>query len=88
MAFRSKSAKKRVGTSKKRRDRNLQGKNAIKKAVKSVEKAILAKSSEISKLLLEAISVIDKAVQHGIIHKNKAARKKSRLTIKTKEAQG
>jgi small subunit ribosomal protein S20 len=36
------------------------------------------------KLLIEASSVLDKVASKGIIHKNKAARKKSRLSLKVK----
>ncbi|MFC1511423.1 30S ribosomal protein S20 [Candidatus Margulisiibacteriota bacterium] len=82
MVTRSKSAKKRVKTSQKRRARNLAAKTDIKKAIKSVEKAIAKKSSDLSDLLKKFFSIIDKAVQRGIIHKNTAARKKSRLSIK------
>ena len=82
MAFRSKSAMKRVKTSKMRRARNLAAKQNVKKAFKSAERAIAAKSADAKELVKKAVSVIDKAVQRGIIHKNKAARRKSRLLLK------
>jgi len=82
MVFRSKSAKKRVKTSKQRQARNLAAKKEIKKAFKAAERAIASKSGEAGNLVRKAISVIDKAVQRGIIHKNKAARRKSRLILK------
>ena len=82
MVQRSKSAMKRVKTSKMRKARNLAAKNEIRKAFKEAEKAIAAKSAEAKELVAKAISVIDKAVQRGIIHKNKAARQKSRLLLK------
>lgn len=82
MTFRSKSAMKRVMTSKLRRARNLAAKQNVKKAFKSAERAIAAKSADAKELVKKAVSVIDKAVQRGIIHKNKAARRKSRLLLK------
>ena len=86
MAQRSKSAMKRVKTSKMRRARNLAAKYEIKKAFKGAEKAIAAKSAETKELVRKAVSVMDKAVQRGILHKNKAARQKSRLLLKLKKA--
>ena len=82
MALRSKSGIKRVRTSKKRKARNLTAKQAVKKALKIAEKAITTKSAEVNELIKKAVSTIDKTVQRGIIHKNKAARKKSRLLSK------
>jgi small subunit ribosomal protein S20 len=83
MATRSKSAKKRVKTSKKRKNRNILAKKEIKTAFKAAERAIATKSDEAKKLISKAISIIDKTVQKGIIHKNRASRKKSRLLSKT-----
>ena len=41
---------------------------------------------EIDQLLPEAISVIDKSVQKGVLHANAAARYKSRLTVQANQA--
>jgi small subunit ribosomal protein S20 len=82
MANRSKSAKKRVKTSFKRKTRNLLAKKDMKNVLKAAERAIAKKSDEAKKLINKAVSVIDKAVQKGIIHKNKGSRKKSRLLSK------
>lgn len=82
MAKKSKSAMKRVKTSRKRRARNLAAKRTVKKAFKAAEKAIAAKASDVKELVRKAVSAIDKAAERGIIHKNKAARKKSRLMRK------
>jgi small subunit ribosomal protein S20 len=43
------------------------------------------KSDEIQAVLPVAISVIDKSVQKGVMHKNAAARYKSRLTAKANQ---
>lgn len=48
---------------------------------KKVLEAVAAKDSDLAvKKLNEAQAAFDKAVVKGVIHKNKAARKKSRLT--------
>lgn len=86
MAQRSKSAMKRVKTSKQRKTRNLQAKQAVKSAFKAADKAVAAKSSDVKELVKKAVSIIDKAVARGIIHKNKAARRKSRLLLKYNKA--
>jgi small subunit ribosomal protein S20 len=88
MAQRSKSAKKRIKTSKKRRTRNLAAKEAVKKAFKAAERAIARKAADVKELITKAISAIDKAAGRGIIHQNKAARKKSRLQLKYNKPKG
>ncbi|MBQ2611576.1 30S ribosomal protein S20 [bacterium] len=76
-----KSAKKRVLIAEKNRQRNVAFKSSIKTAVKNV---LAIAQSEDQSLLAGAISKVyqlcDKAVVKGILHKNTAARKKSRLT--------
>lgn len=84
MAIRSKSGIKRAKTSKKRQARNLATKKVVKQAFKQAERALAKKANDAKDLLKKAISAIDKAVQRGIIPKNKAARKKSRLSKKSK----
>ena len=83
MANKSKSARKRVRTSKEKRDRNLAAKHAIKKAIKAAEKALVAQSADHKDLVKKAVSLLDKAAKRNIIHRNKASRKKSRLQKKT-----
>lgn len=76
-----KAAKKSLRQSKKRRARNLRRKRAMKDVVKEIR--VLAgekKAQEAEKLLPKAYKAIDKAKKRGIIKKNTAARKKSRLT--------
>ena len=43
------------------------------------------KGGEIQTVLPETISVIDKAVQKGVMHKNAAARYKARLTVRANQ---
>ena len=78
-----KSAKKRVITNAKKADNNTVFKSSMRTAVKKTEKAIKANDKEKAQEELNiAIKRIDKAQSKGLIHKNKAAREKSRLTKK------
>ena len=84
-----KSAEKRDRQSVKRRERNVADKSAIKTKVKSVLSAVGAKDKEASaKALQAAIPALDKAAVKGVIHKNNASRKISRLTKKINALQG
>ena len=78
-----KSAIKRAKQSEQRRLRNRIRKTRMKNIIKSLEEAIASRSTELaSQRLQEAISTIDKTASKGVIHKNKASRKISRLTIR------
>lgn len=78
-----KSAIKRAKQSEVRRLRNRARKTRMKNAIKSLEEALKANSTElVGERLREAISVIDVTAQKGVIHKNKAARKIARLTAR------
>lgn len=75
-----KSSKKDLRRSAKRRARNLSAKSALKTYVKNVRKAAEGGDPEaIQKALQAAARMLDKASEHGIIHKNQAARRKSRI---------
>ena len=79
-----KSAKKRVITSAKKSTNNNIGRASMKTAIKKSERAIKANDkAQAQENLKVAIKRIDKAVASGLIHKNKAAREKSRLTKQT-----
>ncbi|AJY76287.1 30S ribosomal protein S20 [Paenibacillus beijingensis] len=78
-----KSAIKRVKTSEKRRALNASQKSALRTAVKTADQAIAGTDVEVAKAaLIEATKKLDKAVTKGLIHKNAASRKKSRLAKK------
>jgi small subunit ribosomal protein S20 len=63
-------------------DRN---KKNVKEVVKEIEKLVKEKKkAEAKKLLPKAYSIIDKAAKRGVIKKNTASRKKSRLSKITK----
>lgn len=78
-----KSAIKRAKQNEKRRLRNKDQRSKMKTVVKKVETAVTAGDSEAAKNeLLAAIRILDKSASKKLIHKNKAARKKSALTRK------
>lgn len=78
-----KSAKKRVEIIKKKTLRNNMIKSGYKTAVKKFEEAVAAGNMEEAKVLFsEATKKIDQACTKGVIVKNTAARKKSRLAKK------
>ena len=75
-----KSAKKRILTSEKKAAANKAVKSQVKTAVKKVRSAVEAGDKEAAKAaLINASSVIDKAETKGVLHKNNASRKVSRL---------
>ena len=74
------SAKKAIRQSAKRNILNSARKEAIKNSVKKIKKLAQAgKKDEAKKLVAAAYQAIDKAVKRGVIKKNRANRKKSRL---------
>jgi small subunit ribosomal protein S20 len=77
-----KAAIKYIRKSRKNRARNLAVKGNIKTLMKGAKKLIEAKGNEAAEAVRKAISAIDKSVENGILHKNTAARKKSRLVKK------
>lgn len=80
---RSKSVLKRIRQSEKRRLRNQSWITRIKTSVKKVEETIAKKDKELlQNVLKEAIKIINKAAAKGVIHKNTASRKISRLMKK------
>ncbi len=77
-----KSAKKRVRQTEKRRDVNRSNKSNLRTQIKKLRSALTASDRNLSQELLTAtVSSIDKAVNKGILHRNTAARHKSRLTM-------
>ncbi|RJQ58484.1 MAG: 30S ribosomal protein S20 [Desulfobacteraceae bacterium] len=75
------SALKRARQSAKRREQNRSAKTRMKNAVKSLQAAIQEKSNEEAAAEFRRTqAVIAKTAASGIIHKNTAARKTSRLS--------
>lgn len=75
------SALKRARQAEKNRLRNRSIKTEIKTVTKKVETAVAGKDrEELEKALVEATKVISKAASKGVIHRNTASRKISRLS--------
>ena len=76
-----KSAKKRVRQNEKRRAVNRTRRSGLRTQIKKLRAAFTGSDQNASQELLNpTISAIDKAVNKGVLHKNTAARYKSRLT--------
>ncbi|WP_027480432.1 30S ribosomal protein S20 [Deinococcus pimensis] len=87
MALRHKSAQKRHRQSLKRRLRNRSRKSTIKTFTKKAVEAVTAGAENAAELQRTAESLIDKAAKGSTIHKNAAARKKSRLAKRLNKLQ-
>jgi len=78
-----KSAIKRAKQNEVRRIRNRSRRTRMKHVIRSLEEAMAARNvDEAQSRLKEAISVIDRTASKGVIHKNHASRRISRLTRK------
>lgn len=76
----TKSAKKALRQNLKRKARNLQKKQKIKNLLKEMRNLVSQKKiEEAKKLLPQVYKALDKAAKTGLIKKNSAARKKSRI---------
>ena len=76
-----KSAKKRMRSNAKKADVNTLVTGSMKTAIKKFELAVKDGDKEVASNNLNiAIQRVDKAMSSGLVHKNKAARLKSRLT--------
>ncbi len=76
----SAGSKKRARQAVVRRSRNVSLRSMVRTAIKKVQTGIDAKSyDDAQAALANAMPYIDKMVTKGILHKNKAARTKSRL---------
>ena len=81
----SAQAKKRVRQAEKNRMRNAGQRSNLRTFIKKVIAAVNAGDKEKAQAAFTtAVPIIDSAVNKGIIHKNKAARSKSRLNAKVK----
>jgi len=78
-----KSAIKRVKTNQANNAQNTAVKSSMRTAVKKAEAAVAVNDAAAAKeVFADAVSKLDKASSKGLIHKNAAARKKSRLAKK------
>ncbi len=76
-----KSALKKQRQDIERRDRNRQHRSKVRTRIKEFRKLLQAGDAAGARsMLTETLSLVDRTARHGIIHKNVAARTKSRLT--------
>lgn len=81
-----KSAKKYMRVTARKTEKNIKIKGLFKSAVKKTKEAVAKGDVESAKeYFKKASKALDKAAQKKVIHKNTAARKKSRLSKKIKE---
>ena len=79
----TKFALKRIRSSVRKRARNKPVRSALKTFVKGAQSMIVGQETETAaEAVVRAISELDKAASKGIIHRNQAARRKSRLMAK------
>lgn len=84
----SKSSAKRARVAERRRIRNRTFRSASRTLVRKAEQAIAAADAEAAKGSVDrALAMLDRAAGKGIIHRNNAARRKSRLMAKYNKAQ-
>jgi len=79
----SKSAEKRIRVAEQKRIRNRPYRTAARTFVKKAELAIRAGDEDAAANAVgDAISMLDRVASKGVIHRNNAARRKSRLMLK------
>lgn len=83
----TKSAQKRIRANERKRVRNQAYRSRAKTMIRKAEQ-LIAGGNPSDEAVREAISTLDKAAVKGIIHKNNAARRKSRLMKKLLVAKG
>jgi small subunit ribosomal protein S20 len=77
----TKSAKKAIRQNARRKARNLVYKNKLKALIKEAKSLVAAKKIEEAKNILPKVyKILDKSAKTGVIKKNTASRKKSRIT--------
>ena len=80
------SAAKALRQSERRRIRNVRKKRSLRDVLKQFEKAVLAKNqTEAARLFSSVQKALDKSAKTGIIKKNNASRRKSRLAAQLKK---
>jgi small subunit ribosomal protein S20 len=84
-----KSTIRRARQAERRHERNRATVNTIKTLIKKVQSAVAVKKADEAKAsLLEATSAIGKAVSKGVLHRNTASRRISRLALRVNALSG
>jgi small subunit ribosomal protein S20 len=82
-----KSQKKRILTNARRQERNKAVRSELKTRVKSADKAATTGAEDTDEHVRRAVKALDMAAAKGIIHKNQAANRKSKLMKRIAKAQ-
>ncbi|HEX6382877.1 MAG TPA: 30S ribosomal protein S20 [Acidimicrobiia bacterium] len=82
-----KSQKKRILTNARRQERNKAVRSGLKTRVKNADKAALEGAENTDEQVRQAVKALDMAAAKGIIHKNQAANRKSKLMKRIAKAQ-
>jgi len=81
-----KSAIKRIRQTERRNEVNRRNRSSLRTQLKALRAAIANGDQEQAKAALNAsVSLIDKSIQKGVLHRNAAARYKSRLTVRVNQ---
>ena len=81
-----KSAEKRIRQTERRNEVNSRNRSRLRTQVKVLRAAIAAGDQQQAQAALnETVSLIDKSIQKGVLHRNAAARYKSRLTVRVNQ---
>ena len=81
-----KSAEKRIRQTERRNEVNRRNRTRLRTQIKALRAAIEGGDPQQAKAALnEAVSLIDKSIQKGVLHRNAAARYKSRLTVRVNQ---
>jgi len=81
-----KSAEKRVRQNERRRLINRSNRTRLRSSIRDLRAELDGDAKQVVALLPKTVSEIDKAVQKGVLHRNAAARHKSRLTVRVNQA--
>jgi small subunit ribosomal protein S20 len=81
-----KSQKKRILTNAKRQERNKAVRSELKTRVKNADKAAVEGAETTDEQVRQAVKALDMAAAKGIIHKNQAANRKSKLMRRVAKA--
>ena len=82
-----KSQKKRILTNAKRHERNKAVRSQLKTRIKSADRAASEAAENTDEQVRQAVKALDMAAAKGIIHKNQAANRKSKLMKRVAKAQ-
>ena len=82
-----KSQKKRILTNARRQERNKAVRSELKTRVKTADKAATTGAEDTDEQVRQAVKALDMAAAKGIIHKNQAANRKSKLMKRIAKAQ-